>query len=276
MSHADQEFILSCREIIDHGFSDQDFHVRPKWEDGTPAHTIRKFGIVNRYDLSKEFPIHTIRKINFEALVDEILWIWQKKSNDIHQLNSHIWDEWADKNGSIGKAYGYQLGVKYNFPEGYMDQVDMVLCNLKDNPMSRRMVTHIFNYADLNEMRLQPCVWSVTFNVNDGRLNATVNQRSQDMLTANSWNVAQYAVLVHMFAQVSGLQVGELLHVITDAHIYDRHIPLVEKCIANEPYPAPKLIINPDIKDFYEFRVEDFRLEDYNYHKLGAKIPVAV
>ena len=276
MSIADKIFIDTCRDILDNGVWDTHLPVRPKWFDGTPAHTIKKFCIVNRYDLSKEFPIITLRRTAFKSAVDEILWIWQKKSNNVKDLNSHIWDSWADETGSIGKAYGYQLGVKHTYPEGEFDQVDRVLYDLKNNPSSRRIMTNIYNFQDLHEMHLYPCAYSVTFNVADGKLNAILNQRSQDTLTANNWNVVQYAVLVHMFAQVSGLEVGELVHVIADAHIYDRHVPIVEKILQNKQFNAPKLWINPEIKDFYDFTVNDFRLEGYEFTPLEDKIEVAV
>ena len=276
MSIADKIFIDTCREILDNGVWDTDLPVRPKWLDGTPAHTVKKFCLVNRYDLAKEFPIITLRRTAFKSAVDEILWIWQKKSNNVKDLNSHIWDSWADENGSIGKAYGYQLGVKHTYPEGEFDQVDRVLYDLKHNPSSRRIMTNIYNFEDLHEMNLYPCAYSVTFNVADGKLNAILNQRSQDTLTANNWNVVQYAVLVHMFAQVSGLEVGELVHVIADAHIYDRHVPIVEKILQNKQFNAPKLWINPEIKDFYDFTVNDFRLEGYEFTSLEDKIEVAV
>lgn len=276
MSIADKIFIDTCRDILDNGVWDTHLPVRPKWLDGTSAHTIKKFCIVNRYDLSKEFPIITLRRTAFKSAVDEILWIWQKKSNNVKDLNSHIWDSWADETGSIGKAYGYQLGVKHTYPEGEFDQVDRVLYDLKNNPSSRRIMTNIYNFQDLHEMNLYPCAYSVTFNVADGKLNAILNQRSQDTLTANNWNVVQYAVLVHMFAQVSGLEVGELVHVIADAHIYDRHVPIVEKILQNKQFNAPKLWINPEIKDFYDFTVNDFRLEGYEFTPLEDKIEVAV
>ena len=276
MSIADKIFIDTCRDILDNGVWDTNLPVRPKWLDGTPAHTIKKFCIVNRYDLSKEFPIITLRRTAFKSAVDEILWIWQKKSNNVKDLNSHIWDSWADETGSIGKAYGYQLGVKHTYPEGEFDQVDRVLYDLKHNPSSRRIMTNIYNFQDLHEMHLYPCAYSMTFNVVDGKLNAILNQRSQDTLTANNWNVVQYAVLVHMFAQVSGLEVGELVHVIADAHIYDRHVPIVEKILQNKQFTAPKLWINPEIKDFYDFTVDDFKLEGYEFNTLEDKIEVAV
>lgn len=276
MSIADKIFIDTCRQILDEGISDKDLDVRPKWLDGTPAHTIKKFCIVNRYDLSKEFPIITLRRTAFKSAIDEILWIWQKKSNNVHDLNSHIWDSWADESGSIGKAYGYQLGVKSVYPEGEFDQVDRVLYDLKHNPASRRILTNIYNFQDLHEMHLYPCAYSMTFNVTGNKLNGILNQRSQDTLTANNWNVVQYAVLLHMFAQVSDLEVGELVHVISDAHIYDRHVPIVEKILQNPQYPAPKFKMNKDIKNFYDFTVDDFELEDYQYTKLDKKIEVAV
>lgn len=276
MSLADQIFINNCRDIIENGFSDEQLQVRPHWEDGTPAHTVKKFCIVNRYDLTKEFPILTIRRTAFKSAIDEILWIWQKKSNNIKDLKSHIWDSWADETGSIGKAYGYQLGVKHKYKEGKFDQVDRVLYDLKHNPQSRRILTNIYTFQDLHEMNLYPCAYSMTFNVVGDTLNGILNQRSNDVLTANNWNVVQYAVLLMMFAQVSNLKVGELVHVIADAHIYDRHIPIVKKIIENPTYPAPTLKINPDVKDFYKFTVDDFELVDYKYTKLEDKIEVAI
>ncbi len=276
MSYADELFISNCNEIFNNGFSDENCNVRPRWEDNTPAHTIKAFGITNRYDLQKEFPVMTLRKTYFKSCVDELLWIWQKKSNNVNELGSHIWDSWADENGSIGKAYGYQLSVKHKYPEGEFDQVDRILYDLKHNPESRRIISNIYNHSDLSEMNLYPCAYSVTLNVTGDRLNMILNQRSQDMLVANNWNVCQYAVLLHMFAQVSNLKAGELLHVIADAHIYDRHVPMVKELLSLEPYPAPKLWINPDVKDFYAFTVDDFKLVDYKCHEFNKKIPVAV
>lgn len=276
MSRADKIFLENCKDIIENGYWDTDLDVRPKWLDGTPAHTVKKFGLVNRYNLKEEFPIMTARKINFKAAIDEILWIWQKKSNNVNDLNSHIWDSWADETGSIGKAYGYQLGIKHKYKEGEMDQVDRVLYDLKHNPQSRRIMTNIYNHADLHEMNLYPCAYSMTFNVSGNTLNGILNQRSNDMLTANNWNVVQYSVLLIMFAKVCGLEVGELVHVVADAHIYDRHIPIVNELYDNPQYPAPKLKIVRDVKDFYDFKVEDFELEDYQYNLLGKKIEVAV
>lgn len=277
MSIADEIYIKNATDILTNGFSDEDMQVRPHWaDDGAPAHTIKKFCIVNRYDLSKEFPITTLRYTNFKAALDEILWIWQKKSNNVNELNSHIWDAWADETGSIGKAYGYQLGVKHKYPEGEFDQVDRILFDLKNNPASRRIMSNIYVHADLSEMHLYPCAYSMTFNVSNGKLNAILNQRSQDFLVANNWNVVQYALLTHMFAQVSGLEVGEFVHVIADAHIYDRHVDMIKEVLAKEPFPAPKLIMDKSIKNFYDFTVDSFSLEGYEYHKLGKKIPVAV
>ncbi len=329
MSYADKVFIEMCRDIIDNGVSTEGEKVRPKWEDGSYAYTMKKFCVVNRYDLSKEFPALTLRRTGikscvdemlwiwqkksnnyaytmkkfcvvnrydlskeFPALtlrrtgikscVDEMLWIWQKKSNNIHDLNSHIWDSWADEDGSIGKAYGYQMRVKHQYKEGMMDQVDRVIYDLKNNPYSRRIMTNIYVHQDLHEMNLYPCAYSVTFNVTKKKdsdklvLNAILNQRSQDVLAANNWNVCQYAVLVHMLAQVCDMQVGELVHVIADAHIYDRHIPLIEELISREPYPAPKFWLNPEVKDFYEFTPDDVRLDDYQTGPQIKNIPIAV
>ena len=276
MSRADQIFLQNCRDILDHGVWDTDQAVRPRWEDGSPAHTVKKFGIVNRYDLQEEFPILTLRRTFWKTAVDELLWIWQKKSNNIHQLNGHIWDQWADESGSIGKAYGYQLGVKHQYPEGEFDQVDRVIYDLRHNPASRRILTSLYNHQDLHEMALYPCAWSMTFNVSGNVLNAILNQRSQDMLAANNWNVVQYSVLVHMLARVSGLVPGELVHVIADAHIYDRHVGVVERLLEREPFEAPTLWVDPAVEDFYAFTRDSFRLEGYQYHTLDEKIPVAV
>jgi len=276
MSHADELFIRTCREILDNGIWDTDQNVRPRWEDGTPAHTIKKFGIVNRYNLQEEFPILTLRRTYWKTAVDELLWIWQKKSNNIHDLNAHVWDQWADETGSIGKAYGYQLSVKHQYPEGEMDQVDRVLYDLKHNPASRRILTNIYNFQDLHEMALYPCAYSMTFNVSGNTLNAILNQRSQDMLAANNWNVVQYAVLVHMMAQVSGLEAGELVHVIADAHIYDRHVPIVEKMLDKEGREAPRFIIDKSVTDFYSFTRDSFSLQGYEPHPFEDKIPVAI
>ena len=276
MSRADEIFIANCKDILENGVWDTDLNVRPKWDDGESAHTVKKFGIVNRYDLSEEFPILTIRRTFWKSAIDELLWIWQKKSNNVHELRSHVWDAWADETGSIGKAYGYQLGVKHRYPEGDMDQVDRVLFDLKNNPASRRIMTNIYNHADLSEMALYPCAYSMTFNVSGSKLNAILNQRSQDMLTANNWNVVQYAALPCMMAQVSGLEPGEFIHVIADAHIYDRHIPLVEEIIANEPKAAPEFIIDPAVDDFYKFTVDSFKMKNYEYSDFNKKIPVAV
>ena len=276
MSYADQRFIAVCRDILANGVWDTDLAVRPRWTGGAPAHTVKTFGVVNRYDLRKEFPIMTLRRTAFKSCVDELLWIWQKKSNDVHQLSTHIWDAWADENGTIGKAYGYQLGVKHRYRDGWFDQVDRVLKDLREDPANRRMVTSLFNHHDLSEMGLAPCAWSMTFNVSGNTLNAILNQRSQDMLTASNWNVCQYAVLLHMMARASGLEAGELVHVIADCHIYDRHVPLVEALIAREPRPAPKLIIDPEVTDFYAFTPDSFRLEGYDPWPFEERIEVAV
>lgn len=276
MSKADILFIQNCQQILQNGVWDKGEEIRPRWDDGTPAYTIKQFGIVNRYDLSEEFPIMTLRKTGFKNAIDELLWIWQKKSNNVHDLHSHIWDSWADENGSIGKAYGYQLAQKSLYKEGEFDQVDRVLFDLSHNPTSRRILTNLYNHHDLHEMNLYPCAYSMTFNVSGKKLNAILNQRSQDMLTANNWNVVQYAVLVHMMAQVSGLEAGELIHVIADAHIYDRHIPLVEEMIEKAPKEAPSFKLNSSISNFYDFTMEDFTLENYDPHPFSSKIPVAI
>jgi len=276
MGLADKLFIDMCNDIIDNGFSTEGEKVRPKWEDGTYAYTLKKFGVVNRYDLSKEFPALTLRKTYIKSAIDEILWIWQKKSNNINNLKSRIWDSWADENGSIGKAYGYQLGIKHQYKEGMMDQVDRVIYDLKNNPYSRRVMTNIYVHQDLHEMNLYPCAYSMTFNVTEDRLNAILNQRSQDVLAANNWNVVQYAALLHMIAQVTGFAPGELVHVISDAHIYDRHIPIVKEIIAREIFSAPEFIMNPDVKDFYKFTVDDFAIKDYKHGEEVKGIPIAI
>ena len=276
MSRADKLFVTMCERILKDGYSSEGQSVRARWADGTPAHTIKIFGVVNRYNLQEEFPALTLRPTAIKSAVDEILWIWKKKSNNIRDLNSHIWDEWADETGSIGKAYGYQLGVKYKFPHGEMDQVDNVLWQLSHTPYSRRIMTNIYNFADLSEMGLEPCAYSMTFNVTGNRLNMILNQRSQDILTANNWNVVQYSVLLHMFAQVSGLIPGELVHVIADAHIYDRHVPLIREMLERPQYPAPKFSLNPEIRNFYDFTVDDIRIEDYKKNPQIKNIPVAI
>lgn len=282
MSQADITFIEMCRDILENGTSTQGEKVRPKWADGTPAYTVKKFGVVNRYDLRREFPILTLRRTAIKSATDEMLWIWQRKSNNIRDLNSHIWDEWADEDGSIGKAYGYQMGVKHQYKEGWMDQVDRVIYDLKNNPFSRRIMTNLYVHQDLHEMNLYPCAYSMTFNVTQGAgedrltLNAILNQRSQDVLTANNWNVVQYAVLVHMLAQVCDMQAGELVHVIADAHIYDRHVPLVRELIGRQPGPAPRFWLNPEVKDFYRFTRDDVHLEGYVPGEQIRDIPVAI
>ena len=276
MSKADDLFIAMCKDIIENGYDTKGEKVRPKWEDGTSAYTIKRFGVVNRYNLAEEFPAITLRKTYIKSAIDELLWIWQKKSNNVHDLHCHIWDAWADEDGSIGKAYGYQLGVKHKYKEGMMDQVDRVIYDLKNNPYSRRIMTNIYVHQDLSEMNLYPCAYSVTFNVTGNKLNAILNQRSQDVLAANNWNVVQYAALVYMMAQVTGFEPGELVHVIADAHIYDRHIPIVEELISRPTYPAPKVTLNPDVKDLYDFTVDDFTIEDYQTGPQIKNIPIAV
>lgn len=282
MSYADTVFINMCRDILENGTSTEGEKVRPHWEDGTPAYTIKKFGVINRYDLSKEFPLLTLRRTALKSATDELLWIWQQKSNNIHDLHSHIWDEWADEDGSIGKAYGYQLGVKHQYKEGMMDQVDRVIYDLKNNPFSRRIMTNIYVHQDLHEMNLYPCAYSMTFNVTQNRgeekltLNGILNQRSQDVLAANNWNVVQYAVLIHMLAQVCDMKVGELVHVIADAHIYDRHIPIIKELIEREPQPAPDFWLNPEVKDFYQFTRDDVKAENYETGPQIKDIPIAI
>ena len=282
MSYADRVCVDMCRYILENGTSTEGQKVRPRWPDGSPAYTIKKFGVVNRYDLSKEFPAITLRRTAIKSAADEMLWIWQRKSNNIHDLNSSIWDEWADEDGSIGKAYGYQMGVKHIYKEGMMDQVDRVIYDLKNDPYSRRIMTNLYVHSDLHEMNLYPCAYSMTFNVTKepGQdrlvLNAILNQRSQDVLAANNWNVVQYSILMHMLAQVCDMQVGELVHVIADAHIYDRHVPLVRELISRPQHPAPRFWLNPDVKDFYEFTTKDIHIEDYETGPQIKDIPIAI
>ena len=276
MSKADVLFVNMCREILDHGYWTEGQKVSPHWEDGTPAYTIKTFGVVNRYDLSEEFPALTLRPTPIKSATDELLWIWQKKSNNVHDLRSHIWDSWADEDGEIGKAYGYQMGQKYKFHQGYMDQVDNVIWQLKNTPYSRRILTNIYNFQDLSEMNLEPCAYSMTFNVTGDKLNAILNQRSQDILAANNWNVVQYAILVYMLAQVTGYKPGEFVHVIADAHIYDRHIPIIKELIERPQYPAPKFTLNPTVHDFYDFTPDDVMIEDYQAGPQVKGIPVAI
>lgn len=276
MSKADKLFKEMCTDILENGFSTEGSTVRARWEDGTPAYTIKQFGVVNRYDLSEEFPALTLRKTAIKTATEELLWIWQRKSNNINELNAHIWDEWADETGSIGKAYGYQMAKKYKFSQGEMDQVDNVIWQLKNQPQSRRIMTNIYNFDDLSEMRLEPCAYSMTFNVTGNKLNGILNQRSQDILAANNWNVVQYAILIMMLAQVTGHEPGQLVHVISDAHIYDRHIPLIKELISREEYPAPKVTLNPNIKDFYDFTPNDVIVENYQAGEQITNIPIAI
>lgn len=277
MSIADKYFISTCKDILENGVWDKGMNVRPKWEDGTPAYTIKKFGVIHRYDLQKEFPLTTIRKTYWKSALDEILWMYQKKSNRVSELSSHIWDQWSDENGTIGKAYGYQLGLKTAYKEGLMDQVDKVLYDLKHNPASRRIITNMYNIQDIPEMALAPCAYSMTFNVTGNKLNGMLNQRSQDMLTAGcGFNEFQYAALLAMMAQVSGFELGEFIHVIADVHIYDRHVPIVQKLIEKEPLDAPTVTIDKSITDFYKFTVESFKVDNYVTHEFKDKIEVAV
>lgn len=276
MSYADKIFVKNCKHILKNGVWDTDGNVRPVWKSGESAHSVKQFCVVNRYDLSKEFPIITIRETYFKKCVDEILWIWQKKSNNINDLNSKIWNSWANEDGSIGKAYGYQLAQKHQYKEGMFDQVDRVIYDLKNNPLSRRIITNIYVHSDLSEMNLYPCAYSMTFDVSNGKLNAVLNQRSQDMLAANNWNVCQYAILVHMLAQSCGLKVGEFVHVIANAHIYDKHVPVIKNIMKNKKYKAPKLEIDPSITNFYDFTVDSFKLVDYKFTKNKEKFEIAV
>ena len=282
MSKADDIFIAMCRDILDNGTTTEGQKVRPHWEDGTPAYTIKRFGVCNRYDLRKEFPALTLRRTALKSAMDEILWIYQKKSNNIHDLHSHIWDEWADEEGSIGKAYGYQIGQVSEYPEGRFDQMDRVLYDLKHNPYSRRIMTNMYNFQDLHEMHLYPCAYNAIYNVTQDKgsdrptLNMVLVQRSQDVLAANNWNVCQYAILLMMVAQVCDMEAGELVHMIADAHIYDRHVPMIEELISRPTYPAPKVSLNPDVHDFYAFTTDDLIVEDYQHGPQIKNIPIAI
>ena len=282
MSKADRLFVSMCQDILDHGTTTEGEKVRPHWEDGTSAYTIKQFGVVNRYDLREEFPALTLRRTALKSAMDEVLWIYQRKSNNIHDLKSHIWDEWADERGSIGKAYGYQIGVKSHYPEGDFDQMDRVLYDLAHTPFSRRIMTNTYVFSDLSEMNLYPCAYSVTYNVThaDGderpTLNMVLNQRSQDILAANNWNVCQYAILLMMVAQSVGMEAGVLLHVIADAHIYDRHVDLVRELIRRPQYDAPTVRLNPEVTDFYRFTTDDLVVENYQHGPQIKDIPIAV
>ena len=281
MSYADKLFKETCRDILQNGTDTRGEKVRPRWEDtGEYAYTIKRFGVVNRYDLRKEFPAITLRRIALKSAMDEILWIYQKKSNNIHDLNSHIWDEWADENGSIGTCYGDVVGRKFLYKGEQTDQMDYVLRQLKENPYSRRIMTNMYQFAYLHSGALDPCCYSMTYNVTKTReglvLNAVLNQRSQDMLAANGWNVCQYAILLMMVAQVNQMIPGELVHVIADAHIYDRHVPMIEELMEREEHPAPRVWLNPQVKDFYDFTTQDLHVENYVTGEQIQNIPIAV
>ena len=282
MSKADHLFISMCSDIIEHGTTTEGQKVRPRWEDGTPAYTIKRFGVCNRYDLREEFPALTLRRTALKSAMDEVLWIYQRKSNNIHDLKPHIWDEWADETGSIGKAYGYQVGVKSHYPDGDYDQMDRVLKDLRENPYSRRIMTNLYTFADLSEMNLYPCAYNAIYNVTQEpgedrpTLNMVLVQRSQDVLAANNWNVCQYAILLMMVAQVSGMNAGELVHMIADAHIYDRHVDVVRELISRPTYPAPTVRLNPEVTDFYDFTTDDLIVENYEHGPQVKNIPIAV
>lgn len=282
MSKADQQFVSMCKNILDHGTTTEGEKVRPHWEDGTPAYTIKNFGVTARYDLREEFPALTLRRTALKSAMDEVLWIYQRKSNNVNDLNSHIWDEWADETGSIGNAYGYQIAQVTHYADGDFDQMDRVLYDLKHTPFSRRIITNMYNVHDLPEMHLYPCAYNVTYNVTQDPdedrlvLNMVLMQRSQDILAANNWNVCQYAILLMMVAQSVGMIAGELLHVIVDAHIYDRHVDIVRELIERPQYPAPRVSLNPDVKDFYDFTTDDLIVEDYQHGPQVKNIPIAV
>ena len=283
MSKADELFVSMCTDILEHGTTTEGQRVRPKWEDGVSAYTIKRFGVCNRYDLREEFPALTLRRTALKSCMDEILWIYQRKSNNIADLNSHIWDEWADESGSIGTAYGYQVGKVSHYADGDFDQMDRVLKDLREQPFSRRIMTNLWCTEELCDMNLYPCAYSVTYNVTDDRrqdgrltLNMVLNQRSQDVLAANNWNVCQYALLLMMVAQSTGMVAGELVHMIADAHIYDRHVALVKELMARPQLPAPRVTLSPDIRDFYQFTTDDLMVENYHFGPQIRDIPIAV
>ena len=282
MSKADDIFISMCQDIIENGTTTEGQKVRPHWEDGTPAYTIKQFGVCNRYDLREEFPALTLRRTALKSCMDEVLWIYQRKSNNIHDLKPHIWDEWADEDGSIGKAYGYQVGQVSHYADGDFDQMDRVLKDLRENPFSRRIITNLYTFSDLSEMHLYPCAYNAIYNVTERpgddkpTLNMVLVQRSQDVLAANNWNVCQYAILLMMVAQVSDMHAGELVHMIADAHIYDRHVDIVRELISRPTYPAPKVRLNPYVHDFYDFTTDDLIVEGYSHGPQVKDIPIAI
>ena len=300
MSLADKYFKEAANKILTEGYSDESMQVRPHWEDGTPAHTIKTFCYVCRYDLSKEFPILTLRRQAFKTMIKELLWMWQMKSNNINDVDFHIWDQWADENGSIGKTYSYQLAQKYghhkikegedlsSYPSAeigndgwvYLDQVDGVLYDLKNNPASRRIITNMWQIKDLKDMNLAPCVYETLWDITpDGKLNMTLIQRSGDMCAAaapGGFDTIEYATLLYLMAHVCGYKPGEFVHIVNNLHIYDRHIDIIKKVCNNPEYDAPKLWINTDKTDFYDFTIDDFKLIDYQSTKLEEKIEVAI
>ena len=280
MSKADQFFRDQMKVIRETGFNDKDFKVRAKWEaDNAPAHTVKTFGYVTRYDLSKEFPILTLRSQGFKGAVKECLWIFQKKSTNINDLGLHIWDAWADENGDLGRTYAYSLREKIQYPEGAFDQVDYLLYQLKNNPMDRRMMLQLFDPHNVIHTKLPPCVMTYLFDVAGGKLNMTVIQRSADALAAGAaggWDEVGEAVLQHMLAQVSGLQVGTMVHLVNNLHVYDRHMQYIDEILANPEYESPVLKVNPNVTNFYDFKPEDFELVGYKSTKLSTKFDVAV
>lgn len=282
MSKADDIFVDMCTDILENGTTTEGQKVRPHWEDGTPAYTIKRFGVCNRYDLREEFPAITLRRTALKSCMDEVLWIYQRKSNNVHDLHSHIWDEWADETGSIGKAYGYQVGKVSHYADGDYDQMDRVLKDLRENPYSRRIMTNLYTFSDLSEMHLYPCAYNAIYNVTQepGESRPTLNmllvQRSQDVLAANNWNVCQYAILLMMVAQVSNMNAGELVHMIADAHIYDRHVPIIRELISRPRHAAPKVSLNPEVTDFYQFTTDDLFVEDYECGPQVKNIPIAI
>ena len=275
MSYADKLFIDMCSDIIENGYSTEGEKVRPKWPDGTYAYTIKKFGVVNRYDLSKEFPAITLRKTYIRSAIDEILWIWQKKSNNVHDLNSHIWDEWADANGDLGPIYGVQWRHWKTSDGGYIDQISNLIHQIKTNPDSRRLVVSAWNVGEIDKMALPPCHMFFQFYVAQGKLSCQLYQRSCDIFLGVPFNIASYSLLTHMIAQQCDLDVGDFIWTGGDCHIYNNHFEQVKLQLSREPRPYPKLIIKRRPDSIFDYNFEDFEIVDYDPWP-AIKAPIAV
>ncbi len=263
MSLADTQYLQIIENILDHGYYAN---------NRTGIATYKLPHQVMQFNLAEEFPILTTKFVAFKTAIKELLWIWQLQSNDVRQLqamNVKVWDEWMREDGTIGKAYGYQI-AKYK-------QLDNLLDMLQKDPQSRRMIVTLWNIEDLPDMALQPCAYETLWDVTDGRLNCMLIQRSGDMGLGVPFNTAQYAALVHMIAQVSGLQAGQFTHVINNAHIYENHVEALRTQLERreEALSAPILRINPDVTDFYDFKAEDIILEGYEHlGKLSMTVAV--